>query len=150
MKQAAEFAENLVQKSLSSNVMQNKETLNQKSEELCGVEVPSCIPVLFALFLNFIAQVPVGHPGEIDEIFDAISYSKGASVIRMLHDYVGDVPTKNNLWLLVPLPNRIQEFVGYPYLQFMSSWFLAFNPWEWLASNFLSYTFNSESQTKVF
>ena len=121
MKQAAEFAENLVQKSLSSNVMQNKETLNQKSEELCGVEVPSCIPVLFALFLNFIAQVPVGHPGEIDKIFDAISYSKGASVIRMLHDYVGDVPTKNNLWLLVPLPNRIQEFVGYPYLQFMSS-----------------------------
>ena len=57
MKQAAEFAENLVQKSLSSNVMQNKETLRQKSEELCGVEVPSCVPVLFALFLNFIAQV---------------------------------------------------------------------------------------------
>ena len=35
-------------------------------------------------------QVPVGHPDEIDEIFDAISYSKGASVIRMLHDYIGD------------------------------------------------------------
>jgi len=32
----------------------------------------------------------VGHPSEIDEIFDAISYSKGASVIRMLHDYIGD------------------------------------------------------------
>ena len=40
MKQAAEFAENLVQKSSSSDVMQNKETLKQKSEELCGVEVP--------------------------------------------------------------------------------------------------------------
>lgn len=26
----------------------------------------------------------------MDEIFDAISYSKGASVIRMLHDYIGD------------------------------------------------------------
>ncbi|CAH1790124.1 unnamed protein product, partial [Owenia fusiformis] len=35
-------------------------------------------------------EVPVGHPAEVDEIFDAISYSKGASVIRMLHDYVGD------------------------------------------------------------
>lgn len=35
-------------------------------------------------------QVNVGHPSEVDEIFDAISYSKGASVIRMLHDYVGD------------------------------------------------------------
>ena len=123
MKQAAEFAENLVQKNLSSNVMQNKETLRQKSEELCGVEVPSCVPVFFALFLDFIAQVPVGHPVEIDEIFDAISYSKGASFIRMLHDYVGEkaCSNKNKLWLLVPLPNRIQEFVGYPYLQFMSS-----------------------------
>ena len=30
------------------------------------------------------------HPGEIDEIFDTISYNKGASVIRMLHQYVGD------------------------------------------------------------
>ena len=35
-------------------------------------------------------EVPVGHPSEVDEIFDAISYSKGASVIRMLHDYIGD------------------------------------------------------------
>lgn len=31
-----------------------------------------------------------GHPAEIDEIFDEISYSKGSSVIRMLHDYIGD------------------------------------------------------------
>ena len=35
-------------------------------------------------------EVPVGHPDEIDEIFDAISYSKGSSVIRMLHAYIGD------------------------------------------------------------
>ena len=35
-------------------------------------------------------QVQVGRPSEVDEIFDAISYSKGASVIRMLHDYIGD------------------------------------------------------------
>ena len=26
----------------------------------------------------------------MDEIFDVISYRKGASVIRMLHDYIGD------------------------------------------------------------
>jgi Aminopeptidase N len=32
----------------------------------------------------------VGHPSEIDEIFDDISYSKGASVIRMLYKYIGD------------------------------------------------------------
>ncbi|XP_063975639.1 puromycin-sensitive aminopeptidase isoform X2 [Diachasmimorpha longicaudata] len=35
-------------------------------------------------------EVPVGHPSEIDEIFDDISYNKGASVIRMLHAYIGD------------------------------------------------------------
>lgn len=35
-------------------------------------------------------QVPVGHPAEIREIYDGISYSKGASVIRMLHDFIGD------------------------------------------------------------
>lgn len=34
--------------------------------------------------------MPVGHPSEIDEIFDDISYNKGASVIRMLHRYIGD------------------------------------------------------------
>lgn len=35
-------------------------------------------------------EVPVGHPSEIDEIFDEISYNKGASVIRMLHHWIGD------------------------------------------------------------
>lgn len=35
-------------------------------------------------------EVPVGHPSEIDEIFDEISYNKGASVIRMLHSWIGD------------------------------------------------------------
>lgn len=35
-------------------------------------------------------EVPVGHPKEIDEIFDDISYNKGACVIRMLHSYIGD------------------------------------------------------------
>ncbi|XP_053994553.1 puromycin-sensitive aminopeptidase isoform X1 [Hylaeus volcanicus] len=35
-------------------------------------------------------EVPVGHPSEIDEIFDEISYNKGACVIRMLHAYIGD------------------------------------------------------------
>lgn len=35
-------------------------------------------------------QVEVGPPSEVEEIFDAISYSKGASIIRMLHDWIGD------------------------------------------------------------
>lgn len=35
-------------------------------------------------------EVPVSNPNEIDEIFDDISYQKGASIIRMLHNYIGD------------------------------------------------------------
>ena len=32
----------------------------------------------------------VSNPHEIDEIFDKISYRKGASVIRMLHSVLGE------------------------------------------------------------
>jgi len=35
-------------------------------------------------------EVEVHHPDEIDEIFDAISYQKGSSVIRMLAEYLGE------------------------------------------------------------
>jgi len=45
---------------------------------------------LDALRNSHAIEVEVGHPSEVDEIFDAISYQKGASVIRMLHDYIGD------------------------------------------------------------
>jgi len=42
-------------------------------------------------------EVPVGNPSEIDEIFDDISYSKGASVIRMLHQYIGSNDFKKGM-----------------------------------------------------
>ena len=34
-------------------------------------------------------EVEVGHPAEISEIFDKVSYSKGSSILRMLHEYLG-------------------------------------------------------------
>ncbi|MDP3973793.1 MAG: M1 family metallopeptidase [Candidatus Daviesbacteria bacterium] len=34
-------------------------------------------------------EVEVGHPAQISEIFDKVSYSKGASILRMLHEYLG-------------------------------------------------------------
>ena len=34
-------------------------------------------------------SVPVGHPDAINEIFDSISYGKGASVIRMMENFLG-------------------------------------------------------------
>jgi puromycin-sensitive aminopeptidase len=42
-------------------------------------------------------EIPVHHPDEIGEIFDAVSYSKGASVIRMLGDYLGEEKFRDGL-----------------------------------------------------
>jgi puromycin-sensitive aminopeptidase len=42
-------------------------------------------------------EVKVNHPSEISEIFDAVSYAKGSSVIRMLAEYLGEETFKNGL-----------------------------------------------------
>jgi len=42
-------------------------------------------------------EIPVYHPDEIGEIFDEISYSKGASIIRMLADYLGEKNFRDGL-----------------------------------------------------
>ena len=44
--------------------------------------------ILLTVFFYF-PQVEIHHASEVDEIFDAISYDKGASVIRMLQNYLG-------------------------------------------------------------
>lgn len=42
-------------------------------------------------------EIDVHHPAEIAEIFDEVSYSKGASVIRMLAEYLGETHFRNGL-----------------------------------------------------
>ena len=42
-------------------------------------------------------EVEVHHPSEIDEAFDAVSYSKGSSIIRMLANYLGEKDFRNGL-----------------------------------------------------
>ena len=42
-------------------------------------------------------EIKVNNPNEIGEIFDAVSYSKGATVIRMLADYLGKEKFKAGL-----------------------------------------------------
>jgi puromycin-sensitive aminopeptidase len=42
-------------------------------------------------------EVEVNHPREIDDIFDRISYSKGASIIRMLQTFMGAEVFKRGL-----------------------------------------------------
>ncbi len=42
-------------------------------------------------------EVNVAHPNEIVEVFDGVSYSKGASVIRMLAAYLGEDNFRNGI-----------------------------------------------------
>lgn len=35
-------------------------------------------------------EIPIGHPDEIEEAFDHISYAKGASVLRMIEHWLGE------------------------------------------------------------
>lgn len=44
-------------------------------------------------------EVEVNHPAEISEIFDEVSYAKGASVIKMLAEYLGEEDFRDGLRL---------------------------------------------------
>lgn len=78
-------------------------------------------------------EVPVFHPSEINEIFDKVSYSKGASVIRMLAEYLGEKDFRQglrhylkkhmyqntntqDLWL------ALEEVSGKPIRKIMANW----------------------------
>ncbi|XP_011182080.1 puromycin-sensitive aminopeptidase isoform X2 [Zeugodacus cucurbitae] len=78
-------------------------------------------------------EVPVGHPCEIDEIFDEISYNKGASVIRMLHDYIGEEDFRKGMNIYLTrhqykntftedLWTALQEASSKPVAKVMSTW----------------------------
>lgn len=78
-------------------------------------------------------EVEVSHPDEIRTIFDTISYSKGASVIKMLHEYLGPAVFKeglrdylstykygntdtNDLWM------SLEKVSAKPVKKFMNDW----------------------------
>lgn len=78
-------------------------------------------------------EVAVGHPDEIRTIFDAISYSKGASIINQLHAYLGadDFKKGLNLYLkkhayantdTIDLWNALSEASGKDVASFMHNW----------------------------
>lgn len=42
-------------------------------------------------------SVEIGHPNQISQIFDAISYSKGSVIIRMMHRFLGEESFRNGV-----------------------------------------------------
>lgn len=78
-------------------------------------------------------EVTVHHPDEIRSIFDTISYAKGASVIHMLHEYLGPEAFRDGLrhYLkrhaygntdTVDLWQALEEISGKPVKSFMHAW----------------------------
>lgn len=78
-------------------------------------------------------EVPIKHPDEIRTIFDAISYSKGSSVINMLKNYLGADTFRNGLRLYlkknqydntdtVDLWAALEEVSGEHVKDFMHAW----------------------------
>jgi aminopeptidase N len=78
-------------------------------------------------------EVVVNHPDEIAEIFDAISYAKGASVLRMLSNYLGQDNFRRGLSLYlkkhsyqntssIHLWKAFEKVSGLPVRQMMRVW----------------------------
>jgi puromycin-sensitive aminopeptidase len=78
-------------------------------------------------------EVTIKHPDEIRTIFDAISYEKGASVILMLREYLGDRDFRDGLRLYLKrhayghtqstdLWAAWEESSGKPVQEFMRAW----------------------------
>ncbi|KAG8657217.1 aminopeptidase M1 isoform X2 [Manihot esculenta] len=78
-------------------------------------------------------EVEINHASEIDEIFDDISYSKGASVIRMLQSYLGAECFQSSLASYIKkyaysnaktedLWTVLEEGSGEPVNKLMNSW----------------------------
>ena len=78
-------------------------------------------------------EIEVNDPGEINEIFDAISYQKGAAVIRMLHEYLGPDDFKRGLQSYLKrfsygntattdLWHELEKASGKPVRKVMSAW----------------------------
>ena len=75
----------------------------------------------------------VNNPAEIDQLFDAISYSKGASVLRMLEDFLGEEAFRDGLRIYLTrheysnartrdLWDALGEASGHPVTAIMDTW----------------------------
>jgi puromycin-sensitive aminopeptidase len=78
-------------------------------------------------------EIEVHHPSEISEIFDPISYEKGASIIRMLANYLGEKVFQKGLQLYlnehqysnastIDLWNALEKVSGKNVKKIMENW----------------------------
>lgn len=78
-------------------------------------------------------EMKISNPDEIRTVFDSISYDKGASVITMLHDYVGSDKFRDGIRLYLSAHTygstdtsdlwlALEEASGRPVGTFMSRW----------------------------
>ncbi len=78
-------------------------------------------------------EVEVGNPAEISEIFDRVSYSKGASILRMLWKYLGEKDFQKGLQHYLKkhaygnaetedLWNALEKVSGKPVAKVMANW----------------------------
>lgn len=78
-------------------------------------------------------QVPINHAEEVEEVFDAISYSKGACVIRMLNAVLGEDDFRKGLQVYMKrhqygntetsdLWRAWEEASGKPIVEIAASW----------------------------
>eukprot|EP00913_Durusdinium_trenchii_P028789 g26996.t1 len=85
------------------------------------------------LSLSFFLVVPIAKAEQVEEVFDAISYCKGGSVVRMIYRVLGDEHFQKGLQLYfsrhkygntrtIDLWNAWKEVLGKPIDKMMSSW----------------------------
>ena len=78
-------------------------------------------------------EAEVRNPAEISQLFDAISYSKGASIIRMLEQFIGPERFRKGLYQYLSgheygnargrdLWEAMEEASGQPVIRMMESW----------------------------
>jgi tricorn protease interacting factor F2/3 len=126
------FATFMAYKALSSihpdwKIWDNFFNGDPKVESLAGALSRDCLMNTHPI------QVPVTSPEEIEQIFDAISYGKGAHVLQMIEGYIGEEAfrqgisrylsdhansnaTGDDLW------SALEETSGKPVKQIMSRW----------------------------
>lgn len=66
---------------------------------LCGIHIQLRCKFLcqFVLSCKLNNQVAIHDPNELEEIYDAITYKKSNSIIRMLFDYLGEETFRKGL-----------------------------------------------------